>query len=253
MKNFLIYTLATIAGIILASLLFFLIMISSLSIMVASGNKPVSIPENSVLVLNAGVTIPDRTDTNPFSGFDIMNMTVTQAAGLNDILKNLEKAADDEKIKGVLIENGLTSSGWATTEEVRNALINFREKSGKFVIAYSDYVLLQEGYYLSSVADKIYINPSSTVDFKGLSGEVMFYKKALEKVGVEVQVVRHGKFKGAVEPYMLDKMSDENRAQITDYVGSIWDHSVKMISESRGIPAAQLNRIADDLTGYIST
>ncbi|MBN2633744.1 MAG: signal peptide peptidase SppA [Bacteroidales bacterium] len=253
MKNFLIYTLATITGIILASLLFFVIMISSLSIMVASGNKPVSISENSVLVLNAGVTIPDRTDTNPFSGFDIMNMTVTQAAGLNDIIHNLEKAAEDEKIKGVLIENGLSSSGWATTEEVRNALQKFRDESGKFVIAYSDYLLLQEGYYLSSVAEKIYINPSSTIDFKGLSGEVMFYKKALEKAGIEVQVVRHGKFKGAVEPFMLEKLSDENRAQIKDYVGSIWDHTVKMISESRDIPVSHLNKIADDLTGYIST
>lgn len=253
MKNFLIYTLATITGIILASLLFFIIMISSLSVMVASGNKPVSITDNSVLVLNAGVPIPDRTDPNPFSGFDIINMTLTQVAGLNDILKNLEKAAKDSKIKGILIENGLSSSGWATTEEVRNALKKFREESGKFVIAYSDYILLQQGYYLSSIADRIYINPSSTVDFKGLSGEVMFYKKALDKIGVEVQVVRHGKFKGAVEPFILEEMSEENREQIRDYVGSIWDHTVEMMSESRGISAGQINRIADDLTGYIAT
>lgn len=253
MKNFLIYTLATITGIIIASFIFFFIMFASLSLMVASGNKPASISNNSVLVLKAGVPIPDRTDPNPFSGFNIINMTFSQAPGLNDVLKNLEKAASDTKIKGVLIENGLLPSGWATTEEIRNALNKFREESGKFVIAYSDYVLQQEGYYLSSIADKIYISPSSMVDFKGLSGEVMFYKKALEKIGVEVQVVRHGKFKGAVEPYILEKLSDENKAQIKDYVGSIWNHTVEKMSESRGIPQERLNLLADNLAGYIST
>jgi protease-4 len=253
MKNFLIYTLATITGIILASLLFFIVMLSSLSIMVAAGDKPVSISDNSVLILNSGVAVPDRTDPNPFAGFDFMNMTVTQAPGLNDILRNLDKAAGDPKIKGVLIENGLYVSGWATTEEIRNALKKFRDESGKFVISYSDYMLLQEGYYLSTIADKIYINPSSMVDFKGLSGDVMFYKKALEKLGVEVQVIRHGKFKGAVEPFLLDKLSDENREQIKDYVGSIWNHAIKMMSESRNMPEAKLNLLADKLTGYLAT
>lgn len=252
MKNFLIYTLATITGIILASLLFFITIISSLSVMVASGEKPVSITSNSVLILNTGVMIPDRTDPNPFAGFDIINMTMIQSPGLNDILRNLDKAAVDPKIKGVLIENGLIESGWATTEELRSALKKFREESGKFVIAYSDYILLQEAYYLSTIADKIYINPSSMVDFKGLSGDVMFYKKALEKIGVDVQIIRHGKFKGAVEPFMLDKLSDENREQIKDYVGSIWNHAIKMISESRGIPEGELNLLADKLSGYIA-
>jgi protease IV len=253
MKNFLIYTLATITGIILASIIFFFVMIASLSVMVASGEKTTSISNNSILVLNTGVSIPDRTDPNPFAGFDIINMTVTQAPGLNDILRNLDNAANDPKIKGVLIEDGLSPSGWATTEEVRNALKKFKEESGKFVIAYSDYVFLQENYYLSTIADKIYINPVSMVDFKGLSGEVMFYKGALEKLGVDVQVTRHGKFKGAVEPFLLEKLSVENREQIKDYVGSIWNHTVKMISESRNMPEAKLNLLADKLTGYLAT
>jgi len=250
MKNFLIYTLATITGIIIASLLMFLVMLGSLSIMIASGDKSTSISENSVLVLKAGVPIPDRTDPNPFAGFDIINMTITPAAGLNDILQNLEKAASDDKIKGILIENGLLPSGWGTTEEIRNALIKFREESGKFVISYSDYMLQQEGYYLSTIADKIFISPSSMLDFKGLSGEVMFYKKALEKLGVEVQVTRHGKFKGAVEPYILEELSKENRTQIKDYVGSIWNHAVKMMAESRSIPEEQLNLLADRIAGF---
>jgi protease-4 len=251
MKDFLKYTLATITGIILASILFFFVMLGTLSAIIASGDKPVSVNENSVLVLKAGVTTPDRGNDNPLAGFDFFDMTLTSSPGLNEILKNIEKASTDTKIKGILIENGLFPSGWATTEEIRNALIKFKT-TGKFIISYSDYVLTQECYYLSSVADKIYINPSSMVDFKGLSSEVMFYKKALEKIGVEVQVTRHGKFKGAVEPFILDKLSDENREQIKDYVGSIWNNVVSEISKSRGISVEKLNLLADNLDGYIA-
>lgn len=252
MKNFLIYTLATITGIILASLIFFFVMLGSIAVMVSAGEKPASISDNSILVLKAGTPIPDRTNSNPFSGLDIINMDFTPVAGLNDILGNLKKAASDDKIKGVLIENGLLPSGWATTDEIRNALIKFREESGKFVLSYTDYVLQQECYYLSTAADKIYIGPGSYVDFKGLSGEVMFYKNALEKIGVEVQVTRHGKFKGAVEPFILDRLSDENREQISAYVGSIWDHALLNISEARNIPVEKLNLLADELAGNTS-
>lgn len=252
MKNFLIYTLATITGIILASIIFFLIMIGSLSAIVAAGDKKVTISENSVLVLKTNVQIPDRSDPNPFAGIDITNMTISPVTGLNEILRNLDKAASDPKIKGVLIDNGIMPSGWATIEEIRNGLRKFRE-SGKFVIAYSDYALEQQGYYLSTAADRIFINPASTVDFKGLMGEVMFYKKALEKIGMEVQVIRHGKFKGAVEPFILDKLSDENKEQIKEYVGSIWNHAVKMMAESRGLTESRINELADNLTGTVST
>ncbi len=252
MKNFLKYTLATITGIIIASILFFVVMLASFSALVSSGNKPVSISDNSILVLKAGVPIPDRGDQNPLSGIDLFNMSLTPSTGLNDILHDIEKAKADVKIKGILIENGLLSSGWATTEEIRNALTKFRE-SGKFVISYSDYVLTQECYYLSTAAGKIYINPGSMVDFKGLSSEVMFYKKALDKIGVEVQVTRHGKFKGAVEPFILDKLSDDNRIQIKDYAGSLWNQIIDDISKSRNITAEQLNRIADDLDGNLAS
>jgi len=249
MKSFLKYVLATITGIIIVSILFFVVLLASLSTMMIAGDKPVSLSENSVLVLKAGVAIPDQGNKSPYAGFDIINMSITPVPGLNEILMNIKKAAADDKIKGILIENGIMPSGWATTGEIRDAIEKFRE-SGKFVIAYSDYVLLQEGYYLSTAAGKIYVNPSSTVDFKGLSGEVMFYKKALEKLGVEVQVIRHGKFKGAVEPYILEQLSKENREQIKSYVGSIWSHIVDKISESRGIAPEKLNLLADNLTGY---
>ena len=246
MKNFLLYTLATITGIIIASILLFIVTITSLGVIVASGNKPVTLSNNTILILKAGVPIPDKGNPNPWSGFDFTNMSFTPTAGLNDILHNIKKAAVDKKISGILIENGLFSSGWATTEELRNALTKFRE-SGKFVVSYSDYVLTQEAYYLSTAADKIYLNPGAMIDFKGLSGEVMFYKKALDKIGVDVQVVRHGKFKGAVEPFILDEMSKENKEQIKDYVGSIWKQVVSDISESRKIPVDQVNKLADNL------
>jgi len=252
MKSFLKYTLATVTGIIIASILFFITMLASLSALVASGNKPASISDNSILVLKAGVTIPDRGNQNPLAGFDLLNMTFSPSIGLNEILRNIEKASADNKIKGILIENGLLPSGWATTGEIRNALEKFK-REGKFIISYSDYVLTQQCYYLSTIADKIYINPGSMVDFKGLSSEVMFYKKALEKIGVEVQVTRHGKFKGAVEPFLLDKLSVENRTQIKEYVGSIWSNVIESISESRNIKVAQLNDIADNLSGTIAS
>jgi protease IV len=251
MKDFIKYTFATITGIIIASILFLIIMIASLSAMIASGDKPVSISDNSILVLKAGVVTPDRGNDNPLEGIDLINRTLTFVPGLNEILQNIEKASKDGKIKGILIENGILPSGWATTGEIRDALIKFRT-SGKFVISYSDYMLTQECYFLSTAADKIYINPESSVDFKGLSSEVMFYKNALDKLGVEVQVTRHGKFKGAVEPYILDKLSDENKAQIQDYVGSIWNHITETISGSRNIPVDQLNLIADNLSGYLA-
>ena len=248
MKSFLKYTLATITGIIIASVLFFIVILASFSAIVSSGNKPVSISNNSILVLKAGVTIPDRGDQNPLAGIDLFNMTLSPTPGLNEILNNIEKASGDNKIKGILIENGLLPSGWATTEEIRNALLKFREK-GKFVISYSDYILTQECYYLATSADKIFINPGSMVDFKGLSSEVMFFKKALEKIGIDVQVIRHGKFKGAVEPFILDKLSDENRTQIKDYAGSLWNQVIGDISKLMNIPADQLNKLADNLDG----
>ena len=251
MKQFLKYTLATITGIIISSILLFVVMIAALSAIIASGDKPVTVSDNSILVLNAGTAIPDRGNENPFSGIDFTDMSFTPAIGLNDILQNIKKASEDNKIKGILIENGLIPSGWATSGEIREALMEFRD-SGKFVISYTDYILTQQCYYLSTAADRIFVNPDAMVEFKGLSSEVIFFKNALEKLGVDVQVIRHGKFKGAVEPFILDKLSDENKEQIKDYVGSIWNHVLESVSESRGIPKEKLSELADKLTGNIA-
>ena len=169
--------------------------------------------------------------------------------GLNDILANLKRAEEDTKIKGVIIETGIIPSGWATASEIHQALLKFRE-SGKFVISYTDYILTQESYYISTAADKIYINPTAIMELQGISAEVMFYKKALEKIGVDVQIIRHGKFKGAVEPFLLDRLSDENREQIASFTGSIWNSVVNDISAARELEPAEINRIADLMLAY---
>lgn len=249
MKTFLKMVLAVIAGIIITSILFFVVMLSVFSGMAAAGKKSVVIPEKSVLVIKTGAMIPDRSQSNPLAMLDPVTMSFTQTPGLNELLSNLKKAAEDEKVNGILIENGTMPSGWATADELRSALLEFK-KSGKFIYSYSDYLLMQESYFISTAADAIWINPTSMFDFKGLAAEVTFYKDALEKLGVDVQVIRHGKFKGAVEPYMLDRLSDENRLQISGYMGSIWEHVVKSVSESRGVPAEKIMSLADSLAGY---
>ncbi len=246
MKSFLKYTLATITGLILASVLFFFIMLGSLSIMMSSANKPVTIEKNSVLVLNTGITIPERGLDDPLATFDYADFTFKPTPGVNDIVKNLEKAAGDDNIKGLLIENGPMVNGWGKAEEIRMAIERFKE-SGKFVIAYTDYILTQEAYYISTAADSIFMNPSSLMEFKGISSEVMFYKDALDKLGVNVEVIRHGKFKGAVEPFMGNSLSKENRSQINRFINNIWGHALEGISVSRGISIQDLNEIADRL------
>lgn len=249
MKNFLKMLLAVIAGLIITNILFFVVMLSIFSGMATAGKKTVEIPEKSVLVLKTGAVIPDRTGSNPLAMIDPLTMSFTQTPGLNDILKNLKKAATDDKVCGILIENGSMPSGWATADELRIALKEFRE-SGKFVYSYSDYILMQESYFISTAADAIWISPTSMFDFKGLAAEVTFYKEALDRLGVEVQVIRHGRFKGAVEPYMLNSLSDENRQQIAGYVGSIWDHVIKVTAEARNIPVSRVMSLADSLAGY---
>ncbi len=241
--------LATIAGIFLTSILFFLIVLSSITAMVASGKKPTVISDNSVLVLSTGMAIPDRTTDNPLSGFDPLSRQIRKASGLNDVLANIRKAKDDPKIKGILIEAGALPSGWATADEIHSALVDFKQ-TGKFVYAYADYLMTQQTYFIATAADRIWINPTGNFELKGLAAEVSFYHKALQNLGIEVQVIRHGKFKGAVEPFMLDRMSEENRRQITAYIGAIWDHVVKTISESRSVPESKIREMADNLSSY---
>jgi len=245
MKNFLKYLLASILGFIIASLVLFFIFIGIIGGMVSSSNKLPEVKENSILYINLNKEIVDRSANDPFKGFDFMSMQTKTSIGLNNILKAIENAKDDSKIKGIVMEVDAVNAGAATTNEIRNALLNFKE-SGKFILSYND-LYSQKAYFLSSVADKIYMNPEGLVDWVGLRSEVMYYKNILEKLGVEPQIIRHGKFKSAVEPFMLDKMSPENREQISTFIGSIWNYWVESISKSRNISVAELNRFANEM------
>lgn len=201
--------------------------------------------ENSVLKLNLNGDIAERGTENPFGDLDLGPLLPETSTGLNDILANLKKAKADKHIKGIYLEIGDPVAGFATLEELRNALLDFKT-SGKFIYAYSE-GYSQKGYYLASTATKLYLNPEGGLEIKGLSSQMMFYKNMLEKLDVEVQIFRHGKFKSAIEPFMLDKMSAANRAQIETYLGSLWNHMVAGISKSRSVPVDEINTMANQL------
>ncbi|OFX38542.1 MAG: signal peptide peptidase SppA [Bacteroidetes bacterium GWA2_32_17] len=244
MKNFFKYMLATIVGIIVVNLIFFfvfLIIVASFS----GGKDEVKIESSSILHLKFDYEIPERTSDNPLQNFDFSTLKTTQNLGLNDILKNIKKAKEDSNIKGIYLNMPNLNAGIATIEEIRNALINFR-KSRKFIIAYNEFYT-QGSYYLATSANKIYLNPQGIVEFKGLHSEIMFFKGMLEKLGIEPEVIRHGKFKSAVESFILDKMSPENREQTLTYVGSIWNFLLQGISEQRHISIDSLNFYADSM------
>src|SRR5690606_20934713 len=177
---------------------------------------------------------------------DVPGFVTTKSFGLNDILKRIEGAKDDDRIKGIYLDLSAVSASFATLQEVRDALLDFKE-SGKFIIAYSE-GYTQRAYYLASTADKIYVNPEGTVDFRGLASQTMFLKGTLDKLGIEAQVVKVGTFKSAVEPFILDKMSDANREQVSSFLGSIYDHFIGQIGTSRRVSADSLRAIAD---GYL--
>lgn len=245
MKEFFKFTFASMLGFILASLLamliFFGIIASALSF---TKKEAVVVEDKTILHMNLDTEISDRAPDNPFASFDFNSMSGSQPLGLNDILSALKNAARDEKIKGIYLDLSVIPAGMATVEEIRNALLDFK-KSGKFIISYGE-VYSQKAYYLASVADKIYLNPAGGMEFKGLSGEVMFFKGMLEKLDIEAQIIRHGKFKSAVEPFMLDKMSDASKEQTLSYVSAIWNQMLQGIAGSRKIEAAQLTNIADN-------
>ncbi len=245
MRSFLKYLLASVLGVIIASILFFVLSLIIISAIVSSQDKPVEVSDNSVLQLKLNLPVHDRKSKLPVLVYNITSFRTDNQLGLNDILNNITKAKKDDQIRGIFLDLSNISAGIATVEEIRNALMDFKN-SGKFIVAFSD-SYSQKAYYLASIADKVYMNPGGSVDFIGLSAEILFFKKALEKLDIKPEIIRHGRFKSAVEPFMYDKMSPENREQIHKYVGSIWDHMVGKISESRRIETQELNLFADSL------
>ena len=241
MKQFLKFTLAAAAGLMLG--VFSIIMIFSI-IAASGGSKEVQLDEPHVLRLELNGAIQDRVEEMPFDLSEITGQDVN-ILGLNDILANIKKAKTDENIKGIYIEMGMLSTGFATREEIRNALLDFKE-SGKFITTYSE-IYTQGSYYLASVADYICMYPEGGMELKGLNSTVPFFTNALKKMGIEPQVIRHGKFKSAVEPFMLTEMSDENREQIETYMGSIWEHFLKNVASDRKLTRDRLNEMAENL------
>ena len=241
MKQFLKFTLAAAAGLMLG--VFSIIII--FSILAASGDsKEVQLDKPYVLRIELNGEIQDRVEEMPFDLSEITGQDVN-ILGLNDILANIKKAKTDENIKGIYIEIGMISAGFATREEIRNALLDFKE-SGKFITTYSE-IYTQGSYYLASVADYICMYPEGGMELRGLNSTIPFFTNALKKMGIEPQVIRHGKFKSAVEPFMLTEMSDENREQIETYMGSIWEHFLKNVASDRELTRDRLNEMAENL------
>ena len=246
MNSFWKVFLAGLLGSIVALIVIVITLFIRFGVMISSFSpEPPEITDNSVLHIKLDKDIPDRSSDNPFDNIDFVTFQSTKTLGLNDILKTLEKAKTDERIKGICLEVSGLPAGMASVEEIRNALIEFKE-TGKFIVAYSDFYS-QKAYYLASVADSIYLNPQGMLDWRGMYSQVVFFKGTLEKLGIEIQVFRHGKFKSAVEPFLYDEMSESNKLQTLTYVSSLWNHMLADISKKRNISMDELNLYADSL------
>jgi protease-4 len=237
MKNFFKMMLASMLGMLIVNVIVLLSVVASVGRV-----EPVTVEENSILKISLNKPLEDRSG---IPEIDVLNLKVTANLGLNNILYGIEQAKHDNRIKGIYLDLSSVMAGMASVEEIRDALLNFKE-SGKFILAYAeDYS--QKAYYLATVADKIYLNRFGSVDFRGISSKVVFFKGLLDKLGIDMQIIRHGKFKAAIEPFTLDKMSAENREQIKAYTGSIWNHILQTIGAARNIGMDDLTRIADNL------
>jgi protease-4 len=243
MKQFFKFMFASMLGTLLLLFLASVITIGIVaSIVAAASSEETVITKNTLLYVKLNKEIADRGRKSKI----VMGYTSPEkSTGLNDILKNLKKAKDDENISGIYLDLSELPAGISTVDEIRDGLIDFKT-SGKFIWAYSE-GYSQKTYYLATAADKIYLNPQGSVDFKGLASEMVFLKGMLEKLDVKMQIIRHGKFKAATEPLFLDKMSPENRKQITELIADIWEKMLNGISETRKISKAELNIIADSL------
>ena len=243
MKSFLKIVLATFVAIILASVLLFFIFLGILGGIAASSSGETAIKPNSVFVIDLNGQIVERSEDNPFASLLGQYSNKTQETGLNDLLIAIKKAKNNENIKGIYIEAGALMASPASTREIRQALTDFK-KSDKFIYAYGS-TYSQGAYYIASVADKVFLSPQGMVNWHGIAIQEAFYKGTLDKLGVEMQVIRVGAYKAAVEPFITTKMSDANREQITAFTGSIWKTTVADVATSRKLTPEQLNQFAD--------
>lgn len=242
MKDFFKYMSATVVGLIVFTLLTGVIGAMCIVGMIASGSSAKDVSDNSVMVLNMSGMLDERSES---SFMDELNGGTVGTIGLDDVLEAIGKAKDNDKIKGIYIEAGMLSAdSYASLAAIRNALLDFK-KSGKWIVAYGD-VYTQGTYYVASVADKVFLNPSGQIDWHGISSQPVFLKDLMAKFGVKMQLAKVGTYKSAPEMYTADKMSDANREQVTAYVNGIWQNVCKAVSESRKISVEQLNAYADN-------
>ena len=245
MKQFLKYTLATVVGILIASFISMFVFFGAIGAMMSSGEAVTKVKPNSVYHLELAGILEDRSEDNPIKMPSLSSLLTDPGTpvGLDDILSNIRKAKTDPNIAGIRIDCDWLGTSYASLKEIRDALIDFKA-SGKFIVTYADQYP-QALYYLASVADKILLNPIGAVGFHGLASQTLFYKDMLDKLGVEMQIVKVGTFKSAVEPSILMEMSDANRQQVEVYVNSTWNNILEEISAARHISIDQLNRYAD--------
>lgn len=245
MSQFFKYTFATVLGIFIASIISFFLFIGIIGAIVASTeDKEVITKEHSILQLNLDYQISDRGNNDPFSQMDFSDFTVKETPGLDEIIRSIAKAKEDPNIDGIYLSASTVLAGMSSTQEIRKALEDFKSE-GKFIVAYAT-AYDQKAYYLASVADHVFLHPEGFVLFTGLNGQTTFYKGALDKLGVEMQIIRHGQFKSAVEPFMLTEMSEASKKQTSALIFSIWDEILASISQDRGISIGVLDRYADE-------
>lgn len=243
MKDFLKFTLATVTGIILSSIVLFIIsMVTLFGIMSASDTETI-VKKNSVMMLDLNGTLVERTQEDPLGILSQWFGDESNTYGLDDILSSIQKAKENENIKGIYLQASSLGASYASLQEIRNALLDFKE-SGKFIIAYAD-SYTQGLYYLSSVADKVLLNPKGMIEWRGIASTPLFYKDLLQKIGIEMQVFKVGTYKSAVEPFIATEMSPANREQVTAFITSIWGQVTEGVSASRNIPIDSLNVYAD--------
>jgi len=245
MKNFFKQVLATVVGLIAFGAIVTFMGIISIVGMIASGDSTPEVSNNSVMVLNLSGVI-DEQGQEDFLG--TLTGNTMSNLGLDNMLSAIKKAKDNDKIKGIYIEAGILQAGYATMQEIRNALLDFKKK-GKWIVAYGD-TYTQGTYYIASAADKVYLNPKGMIDWHGLGAQPQFYKDLMAKFGVRYQVVKVGTYKSFTETYTEDKMSDANRTQVSAYINGTWNNICKAVSESRKISTDSLNAYADRLITF---
>ena len=247
MKQFMKYVLATVVGVVLVSVVFFFLSIATLIGMAGMQSSSATLEKNTVLVIKMEGSLSERSEDNPLAF--LLGNSLAEQQGLSNILKAIEKAKNDDKIKGIYLEAGnFTGASPAMLQEIRNALKDFK-KTEKFIVSYGD-IYTQSTYYLASVADSVIINPQGMIDWHGMALQTMYYKDLLDKVGVKMQVFKVGTYKSAVEPFLLNDMSEANREQLTMIADEIWSDMVNDVGESRHILPMVLNQLADSCMAF---